>query len=151
MSGRHAEFQFTEGIAHRINRIADTQIITVSQQCRAQPGCINFQHRYIVVRFHADDLGIILGTVIGHDLDVKVRIVGVFNHMVIGENVAVVRNDEAGPADGAGTCHTEEIGHRNFRTDTDHLLQRLIIYFRRVHQCRSIGNQVVDRAARCVR
>ena len=45
----------------------------------------------------------------GHDVDVKVALVGLLDHMVVCDDIAVGGDDEAGTADCGGACHAEEV------------------------------------------
>ena len=67
--------------------------------------------------------------------------------MIVGEDIAVLGDDEAGAADRARAGHPEDVGHGYFRPDPDGPPHRLVIDFRGTHQCRRVRDQVVCRGA----
>ena len=97
-AGRERERQFAERVADGDDSIANVQCIGVAQNDRGQIRRVDLQNGDVVALVVADERRVIARAVIGRDRDG----VGAFNHVIVGEDVAVLRQDEAGA--GRGGC-----------------------------------------------
>ena len=86
------EGQLAHGVADGIDGIADAQLVGIADGDGLQILGIDLENGDVGGLIIADDLGVVGLAVIGGDGDG----VGAADHMAVGENVAVVRDDEAG-------------------------------------------------------
>ena len=105
-TGGFGEGQLTQGVADGHHAVAHVQLVGVANDHGGQAGGIDLQHGYIVALVIADELGVILGAVVGGDGDGGCA----FNHVVVGQDIAVIGEDEAGACRRAGGLLAPEIG-----------------------------------------
>ena len=74
--------------------VADAGVVAVAEGGGGQPRGVDLHHRHVGQRVGADHLGGELTPVEQPDGD----LLGAFDHVVVGEDVAVGRDDEAGAA-----------------------------------------------------
>ena len=121
MTGGHGKLQHAVGIAHGINAVSHIHGITVAENNRFKAVLIYFDHGQILVLLRADYLAHIDGGIMGADGDIQPVLSRLFHHMVVGEDIPVLRNEEAGTADHRRRLIAEHvIGHQLHR-HVDHL------------------------------
>ena len=107
-TGCQGEGQFAQRVADGHHIVAYIQLAGGADDHRGQALGLHLQHGHIVALVVADDLGIILGAVVGGDG----HRIGAFNDVVIGDDIAVIREDEAGTGRrGLGLLAPEVGGH----------------------------------------
>lgn len=107
-TGRQGEGQLAQRVADGHYAVAYIQLAGGADDHRGQALGLHLQHGHIVALVVADDLGIILGAVVGGDG----HRIGAFNDVVIGDDIAVIREDEAGTGRrGLGLLAPEVGGH----------------------------------------
>ena len=94
ITGGHAEIQRTQGVADGHGLIAYGNFIGIADGNGMEARGLDFQHSHVVAGIAADDGCIVERTVIHGHLDGA----GTLNDMVVGHNVAILRDDEAGTA-----------------------------------------------------
>ena len=105
-AGGQGEGQLAQRVADGNHTVAHVQVIGIADDHRGQALRIDLQHRHIVALIKANDPGIVLGTVISGNGNG----VGALHHMVVGQDIAVVRKEEAGTGRGGGGPLAPEIG-----------------------------------------
>ena len=130
VAGAHGELQLAQGIAHGVDCFAHAEAVTVAKGGGREVCGIYFQNGDIVAFLHADDAGVIAGAVMEDHRDILPAGIGILNHMVVGDNVAVFGDDKAGTADCGGAGHAEEVGVVHLAGDAHHLLAGHIIHGR---------------------
>jgi hypothetical protein len=80
------------GFADREHHVAHLQRVVAAERDRGQRGRVGLQHREIGLGIGAADACRELAPVVEHELD----LVGAFDDMVVGQHVAVGRDDDAG-------------------------------------------------------
>ena len=90
--------QGAQGIADGNHHVADVQLRAAADGGGAQAGSVHLQHRQVIGGVEADDLGGILIAAVQHHADLRAAL----HHMVIGDHIAILRQDKAGAGGGAG-------------------------------------------------
>ena len=87
-----------EALAERVadgqHPLADAGVVAVAERHRRQALGVDLEHRHVGVGIGAHDLGLELPAVEQADRD----LLGAFDHVVVGQDVAVGRDDEPGSA-----------------------------------------------------
>ena len=100
------ECQFSERVADGDYVVAHIQIVRIPQYHRCQPCGIDLQYRNIVALIVANQLCVITGSVKHRNGDRA----GIVNDMMIGENIAVLGENESGTGGGGGGLVSPEVG-----------------------------------------
>ena len=130
----HGVVQLAQGVAHGVDRVAHKEAVAGAELRGIQALGLYLQDRDVVVAVKALDLGGVAVAVVEHDLDLITAGVGVLDDVVVGEDVAVLADDEAGARDGGGGGHAEDVGGGDVGLDADHLLAgEVIIDVARAH------------------
>ena len=115
MTGGLREGQGAQSVADGGYLLAHHQGVGVAQHHRLQAAdAVHLQHGHVVGLLAADEGGVVLLAVIQGHLDG----VGPVNDVVVGDNVAVLGEDEAGAAGGAGVL-LPALLHRHLAGDVD--------------------------------
>src|SRR5699024_5366686 len=105
-AGGEGEGQLTQGVADGYHIVAHIQIVRISQHHGGEAFRFDFQHRHVVGGVIAYQLGVI-GLPFIHGNGDGIRI---FHHVVVGEDVAVIGDDEAGAGGGVDGLVAPEVG-----------------------------------------
>ena len=112
MAGGLGEGQGAQGVADGTHLLAHHQIVGIAQHHRLQAGyAVDLQHRHIVELLAAHQLGIVGVAVVQGHLDGG----GPIDDMVIGDDVAVLTDDEPGTRPGALILIPALLSHRRHR------------------------------------
>src|SRR3954453_19002221 len=85
---------FAQRIADRQHPLADSGVVAIAQRHRRQLGGVDLEHRHVGIRIGADDLGLELAPIEQPYGD----LLGALHDVVVGQNVAIGRDDEPGAA-----------------------------------------------------
>ena len=116
----HGKRQLAEGIADGGYRFADVQLGRVAQRHRGELFCVDLDHGDVVILVAADDLAVQHVAVVERDLDVA----GVLDDVVVGEDIAVVGDDEAAASRRVLHGLTVDVGGVDGGVDGDHAVDR---------------------------
>ena len=120
-TGGHREVQLAERVADGVDQIAHGEGIAVAEADGLEAVRVDLEHGDVVVFLIADDRGGIARAVVEDHVDVLVVLRGQLDHVVVGEDITVLRDDEARAGHGGGAVHAEEVGVGHLGGDADDL------------------------------
>ena len=107
-NGGHGERQIAQRISDGLDCLADLDLVGIADRDGLQALCLDLQKRNVVHAVRADDGGgVFLARIELHDDGPLVRI---RDDVVIGDDIAVLRQDEAAARAYAGRFHAPEVG-----------------------------------------
>ena len=105
-TGGEGEGQLAQRVADGHHAVAHVQIVGIAQNHRGQPLSVYLQDGHVVAFVVADEGGVI-GVAVVHGYG---DAVGVFHHVVVGQDIAVLGEDEAGTGRGGGGLEAPVVG-----------------------------------------
>ena len=138
MAGAHGKLQLAQGIAHYIDLIAHLHLVAVAQHRSLQAGGLDLQNGQVVYLFLAHDPGLIAGAVMQHHSHRQAALIRVLDHVIVGKDVAVLGEDEAGAGHGAGLGAEKALGG-HLGGDAHHLAAGQLVDLGRAHEPRGVG------------
>ena len=105
-TGGEGEGQLAQRVADGHHAVAHVQVVGVAQNHRGQPLGVHLQDGHVVAFVVADE-GRVIGVAVVHGYG---DAVGVFHHVVVGQDIAVLGEDEAGTGRGGGGLEAPVVG-----------------------------------------